>query len=73
MSTAKNTFISTKKIFPKMRNMATFSFVMAAIMGLLSLLLLTGCGDYYINVDKEAVKMEVDSLIDGKELIDELR
>ncbi len=24
-----------------------------------------GCGDYYVNVDKEAIKMEVDSLIGG--------
>ena len=72
MSTAKNTFMFTKKISPKMRNMATFSFVTVAIMLLLSLLLLTGCGDYYVNVDKEAVKMEIDSLID-KEALDGLR
>ena len=32
-----------------------------------ALIILVGCGDYYINVDKEAIKMEVDSLIDGFE------
>jgi hypothetical protein len=41
-------------------------------MVLLSLLLVTGCGDYYVNVDKEAVKLEIDSLID-KEALDGLR
>jgi len=29
--------------------------------------LLIGCGDFNVNVDKEAIKMEVDSLIDGFE------
>ena len=40
---------------------------------IVALIVLVGCGDYYINVDKEAIKMEVDSLIDGKELVNELR
>jgi hypothetical protein len=34
--------------------------------------IIKGCGDYYVNVDKEAVKLEIDSLID-KEALDGLR
>lgn len=35
-----------------------------------ALIILVGCGDYYINVDKEAVKMEVEHLIDKEALLD---
>ena len=32
--------------------------------------IITACGDYYVNVDKEAVKMEVEHLIDKEALLD---
>ena len=50
-----------------------FANTVVFIVMIISLFYLEGCGDYYINVDKEAIKMEVDSLIDGKELKNELR
>lgn len=31
---------------------------------LLIILMLTGCDDYYINVDKEAIKLEAEHLVD---------
>ena len=75
MSTAKNTFIDTETTSLKLRNTqkkAIFLFTTIGLLGLLSLVFLVGCGDYYVNVDKEAVKLEIDSLID-KEALDGLR
>jgi cell division protein FtsB len=72
MSTAKNTFTYTEKTSQKSENMQKrkiILFVTVVFMGLLSLVLLIGCGDYYVNVDKDAVKIEADveGLINGND------
>ena len=67
--TEKNTYSYTEKTFQKTPNTAMFSFATIGLLVLLSLLLVTGCGDYYVNVDKEAVKIEADveGLINGND------
>ena len=62
-----------KELMDSEKESLIFANTVVFIVMIISLFYLEGCGDYYINVDKEAIKMEVDSLIDGKELKNELR
>ena len=62
-----------KELMDSEKKSLIFANTVVFIVMIISLFYLEGCGDYYINVDKEAIKMEVDSLIDGKELKNELR
>lgn len=58
-----------KELMDSEKKSLIFANAVVFIIMIISLFYLEGCGDYYVNVDKDAVKIEADAegLIDGND------
>lgn len=58
-----------KELMDSEKKSLIFANTVVFIVMIISLFYLEGCGDYYVNVDKEAVKIEADmeGLLDGND------
>lgn len=58
-----------KELMDSEKKSLIFANTVVFIVMIISLFYLEGCGDYYVNVDKDAVKIEADTegLFDGND------